>query len=161
MVRDDKVCNIRDKKKLSEITRRTLHGQVDEILKIKEPLKRGLVDIFHYNDSPCPRLILILGAPGTSRVIILLNHQQYKSQQKIIVASSAKKFVRSICAAWPMKAVDCILHHYKKLIVMQSTVFLHYPLIHNFSTKSVFWLHRYPLMIKLEQSGLYKSLFLE
>ena len=59
----DKICNIRDKK-LNDITRHTLQGQVDKILKIKEPLKRGLEDIFHYNDSPCPRLILIMGAPG-------------------------------------------------------------------------------------------------
>ena len=63
LVRDE-VCNIRDKR-LNEITRHTLQGQVDEILKIKEPLKRGLEDIFHYNDSPCPRLTLILGAPGS------------------------------------------------------------------------------------------------
>ena len=63
LVRDD-ICNIRDHERLNEITRHTLQGQVDEILKIKEPLKRGLEDIFHYNDSPCPRLILILGAPG-------------------------------------------------------------------------------------------------
>ena len=64
LVRDE-ICNIRDKR-LNEITRHTLQGQVDEILKIKEPLKRGLEDIFHYNDLPCPRLILILGAPGNS-----------------------------------------------------------------------------------------------
>ena len=63
LVRDE-ICNIHDKR-LNEITRHTLQGQVDEILKIKEPLKRGLEDIFHYKDSPCPRLILILGAPGT------------------------------------------------------------------------------------------------
>ena len=58
----DVLCDIRDKK-LNEITRHTLQGQVDEILKIKKPLK-GLEDIFHYNDLPCPRLILIMGAPG-------------------------------------------------------------------------------------------------
>ena len=62
LVRDE-MCDITDKK-LNEITRRTLLGQVDEILKMKEPLKRGLEDIFHYNNSRCPRLLLILGAPG-------------------------------------------------------------------------------------------------
>ena len=61
LVRDE-LCNIRDKK-LNEITRHTLQGQVDEILKIKEPL-RTLEDVFHYNNLPCPRLLLILGAPG-------------------------------------------------------------------------------------------------
>ena len=66
----EKICNIRDQK-LNEITRRTLHGQVDEILKIKEPLKRGLKDIFHYEDLPCSRLILILGAPGTKSKYML------------------------------------------------------------------------------------------
>ena len=60
----DQICNKQDYERLNEITRHTLQGQVDEILKIKEPLKRGLEDIFHYNDSPCPRLIIILGAPG-------------------------------------------------------------------------------------------------
>ena len=54
LVRDE-MCNIRDKK-LNEIARLTLQGHVDEILKIKEPLKRGLEDIFHYNNLPCPRL---------------------------------------------------------------------------------------------------------
>ena len=58
----DEMCDIRDKK-LNEITRHTLQGQVDEILKIKEPLKT-LEDIFHYNNLPCPRLLLIIGAPG-------------------------------------------------------------------------------------------------
>ena len=61
LVRDE-MCNIRDKK-LNKITRHTLQGQVDEILKIKEPLKT-LEDVFHYNNLPCPRLLLILGAPG-------------------------------------------------------------------------------------------------
>ena len=59
----DVICDIRDKK-LNEITRHTLRGHVDEILKIKEPLERGLEDIFHYNNLPCPRLVLIVGAPG-------------------------------------------------------------------------------------------------
>ena len=67
LVRNE-ICNIYDKR-LNEITRHTLQGRVDEILKIKEPLKRGLEDIFHYNDLPCPRLILILGAPGILAVL--------------------------------------------------------------------------------------------
>ena len=67
----DEICNIRNHEKLNEITRHTLQGQVDEILKIKEPLKRGLEDIFHYKDSPCPRLILILGAPGILPFLIV------------------------------------------------------------------------------------------
>ena len=65
----DKICSIHDKR-LNEITRHTLQGQVDEILNIKEQLKRGLEDIFHYNDSPCPRLILILGAPGNNIICV-------------------------------------------------------------------------------------------
>ena len=72
LVRDE-ICNIRDKR-LNEITRHTLQGQVDEILKIKEPLKRGLEDIFHYNDSPCPRLILMLGAPGTLKTNVVVHN---------------------------------------------------------------------------------------
>ena len=40
----------------------TLQGDVDKILKKKEPLG-NLKDIFHYNNEPCPRLILILGGP--------------------------------------------------------------------------------------------------
>ena len=63
----NEMCDIRDKK-LNEITRRALLGQVDEILKMKEPLKRGLEDIFHYNNLPCPRLLLILGAPGNQKM---------------------------------------------------------------------------------------------
>ena len=68
LVRDE-ICNLRDKR-LNEITRHTLQGQVDKILNIKERLKRGLEDIFHYNDSPCPRLILILGAPGNNIICV-------------------------------------------------------------------------------------------
>ena len=41
----------------------TMQGEVDKILKQKEPLY-NLMDIFHYKDKPCPRLILIMGAPG-------------------------------------------------------------------------------------------------
>ena len=42
---------------LNELTRLTLQGDVDKILKKKEPLS-DLRDIFHYNNEPCPRLIL-------------------------------------------------------------------------------------------------------
>ena len=50
-------------KNLEEITRLTLKGQVDEILLKKEQLGE-LRDIFHYQNKPCPRLILIMGGPG-------------------------------------------------------------------------------------------------
>ena len=48
---------------LNELTKLTLQGDVDNILKKKEPLG-DLRDIFHYQDRPCPRLILIMGGPG-------------------------------------------------------------------------------------------------
>ena len=48
---------------LNELTRLTLQGDVDKILKKKEPLG-DLKDIFHYNNEDCPRLILIIGGPG-------------------------------------------------------------------------------------------------
>ena len=50
-------------KNLEEITRLTLQGQVDQMLLRKEPLG-DLKDIFHYENKPCPRLILIMGGPG-------------------------------------------------------------------------------------------------
>ena len=50
-------------KNLKEITRLTLQGQIDEILLKKEQLGE-LRDIFHYENKPCPRLILIMGGPG-------------------------------------------------------------------------------------------------
>ena len=50
-------------KHLNELTRLTLQGDVDKILKKKEPLG-DLTEIFHYNNEPCPRLILIMGGPG-------------------------------------------------------------------------------------------------
>ena len=68
LVRDE-MCNIRDKK-LNKITRHTLQGQVDEILKIKEPLKT-LEDVFHFKNSPCSRLLLVLGAPGNSHRLVI------------------------------------------------------------------------------------------
>ena len=59
---DKEDINIQDES-LNEITKLTLQGEVDKILKKKEPL-HNLVDIFHYKHRPCPRLILILGGPG-------------------------------------------------------------------------------------------------
>ena len=49
--------------KLNEVTKLTLQGDVDRILKYKETLN-DLRDIFHYENKPCPRLIVILGGPG-------------------------------------------------------------------------------------------------
>ena len=48
---------------LNEITKLTLKGEVDKVLKKKQPLN-DLRDIFHYENKPCPRLILIIGGPG-------------------------------------------------------------------------------------------------
>ena len=53
---------LRDKD-FDELTRSTLEGDIDKILKKKKPLN-GLRDIFHYENKPCPRLILIMGTPG-------------------------------------------------------------------------------------------------
>ena len=50
-------------KHLNEITKLTLKGEVDKILKRKRPLG-DLKDIFHYEKERCPRLILIMGGPG-------------------------------------------------------------------------------------------------
>ena len=48
---------------LNDITKLTLQGDVDRILKKKQPLS-NLREIFHYQDEPCPRLIVIMGGPG-------------------------------------------------------------------------------------------------
>ena len=61
LVKGEKVT--RADKNLEEITRLTLQGQIDEILLKKEQLGE-LRDIFHYQNKPCPRLILIMGGPG-------------------------------------------------------------------------------------------------
>ena len=53
---------LRDKN-FDEFTRLTLQGDVDKILKKKKPLSE-LRDIFHYENEPSPRLILIMGGPG-------------------------------------------------------------------------------------------------
>ena len=48
---------------LNEVTKLTLQGDVDRILKKKQPLG-DLREIFHYENKPCPRLIVIMGGPG-------------------------------------------------------------------------------------------------
>ena len=48
---------------LNEVTKLTLQGDVDRILKKKQPLG-DLREIFHYENKPFPRLILIMGGPG-------------------------------------------------------------------------------------------------
>ena len=48
---------------LNEVTKLTLQGDVDKILKKKQPLG-DLREIFHYENKPCPRLIVIMGGPG-------------------------------------------------------------------------------------------------
>ena len=48
---------------LNEITKLTLKGEVDKILKKKTQIG-DLKEIFHYDKQPCPRLTLIMGGPG-------------------------------------------------------------------------------------------------
>ena len=48
---------------LNEVTKLTLQGNIDRILKKKQPLG-DLRELFQYQDKPCPRLIVIMGAPG-------------------------------------------------------------------------------------------------
>ena len=45
------------------IIKHTVNGDIDRILKMKEPLA-DLRDIFHDRNKPCPRLIVITGGPG-------------------------------------------------------------------------------------------------
>lgn len=52
---------------LDKLTELTLRVGVDVIHKKKEPLN-GLQDIFHYQDQPCPRLVLIIGGPGKNGI---------------------------------------------------------------------------------------------
>jgi len=61
LVKKDDVT-LRDEN-LNEVTKLTLRGDVDRILKRKEPLY-DLREIFHYENKPCPRLIVIMGGPG-------------------------------------------------------------------------------------------------
>ena len=53
---------LRDKN-LNEVTKLTLQGDIDRILKKKQPLG-DLREIFHYHNQPCPRLIVVMGGPG-------------------------------------------------------------------------------------------------
>ena len=53
---------LRDKN-LNEVTKLTLQGDIDRILKKKQPLG-DLREIFHYENEPCPRLIVLMGGPG-------------------------------------------------------------------------------------------------
>ena len=59
---ENKSVTLRDDD-LNDFTILTLQGVVDKILKKKQPLE-DLRDIFHYQNKPCPRLILIMGRPG-------------------------------------------------------------------------------------------------
>ena len=53
---------LRDKN-LNKVTKLTLQGDVDRILKKKQPLG-DLREIFRYQNKACPRLIVIMGGPG-------------------------------------------------------------------------------------------------
>ena len=53
----------RSDKNLGEATELTLQGQLDELLLRKEQLCE-IKDIFHYQNKPCPHLVLIIGGPG-------------------------------------------------------------------------------------------------
>ena len=56
---------------IDDLTQLTLQGGgVDVIVKKKKPIN-DLREIFHYNNEPIPRLILIMGAPGWYIVIQL------------------------------------------------------------------------------------------
>jgi len=48
---------------LNYVTTLSLRSGVDKILKEKQPIY-DLREIFHYNNQPIPRLILIMGGPG-------------------------------------------------------------------------------------------------
>ena len=50
-------------KNLNEVTKLTLQGDIDRILKKKEPLG-DLREIFHYQNRSLLRLIVIMGGPG-------------------------------------------------------------------------------------------------
>ena len=48
---------------IDDLTKLTLQGGVDKIMKKKKPIT-NLREIFQYNNEPIPRLILIMGGPG-------------------------------------------------------------------------------------------------
>ena len=66
----------RSDKDIEEIAKLTLRGQIDEVLLRKEPL-HDLNDIFHYQNKPCPRIILIVGGPGKSLASYVLMYIKY------------------------------------------------------------------------------------
>lgn len=49
---------------LNEVTELTIQGDVVDRIMKKKRLLGSLKDIFHYQNSSCPRLILIMGGPG-------------------------------------------------------------------------------------------------
>ena len=51
-----------------EFTKLTLQGAIDKIFRMKVPLV-DIKDIFHYQNKPCPRLLLILGGPGEYNIV--------------------------------------------------------------------------------------------
>ena len=63
LVKDDEKVTKETIEDMEEITKLTLQGHVDKLLRRKVPLN-DLMDIFHYQGKPCPRLILIMGCPG-------------------------------------------------------------------------------------------------
>ena len=57
---------------IDDLTQLTIHGGgVDMIMKKKKPIS-DLREIFHYNNEPIPRLILIMGAPGQYNITIVM-----------------------------------------------------------------------------------------
>jgi len=48
---------------MNTITRLQLCGELNKVMSNRKPLD-DLSEIFHYQGRPCPRLILIMGAPG-------------------------------------------------------------------------------------------------
>ena len=67
LVKSDPV--LRGNRNMEEIKSLVLQGQLDELLLRREPLD-DLSDIFHYENKPSPRLILIMGGPGEYNINI-------------------------------------------------------------------------------------------
>ena len=60
---------------IDDLTQLTIQGGgVDMIMKKKKPIS-DLREIFHYNNEPIPRLILIMGAPGwySNTIVMIIN----------------------------------------------------------------------------------------